>query len=76
MSVKEIVHYPDSILREPTNEVENFDDDLNALIKDMWDTMYAFDGIGLAAPQIGVPRKIIVIDYQGEKYTLVNPDIL
>ena len=76
MSVKNVCKYPDPVLREPTVEVADFDSDLCSLVKDMWDTMYAADGIGLAAPQVGVSKKVIVIDYHDDKYVLVNPEIL
>ena len=76
MSLRKICEYPDPVLRETTLEVTEFDDQLKELIKDMWETMYASDGIGLAAPQIGVSKKIVVIDYDGEKYTLINPEII
>ena len=62
MSLRKICEYPDPVLRETTLEVTEFDDQLKELIKDMWETMYASDGIGLAAPQIGVSKKIVVID--------------
>jgi len=76
MSVRKIRIYPDPILREPTQEVKVFDETLKSVINDMWETMYVFDGIGLAAPQIGLSEKIIVIDYNNEKYVLINPEIL
>ena len=76
MSVRNVCKYPDPILREPTEEVNDFGHDLRSLVKDMWDTMYAADGIGLAAPQVGVSKKVIVIDYHDDKYVLVNPEIL
>jgi len=76
MSVRKIRIYPDPILREPTKEVTVFDERLKSVINDMWDTMYLFDGIGLAAPQIGLSEKIIVIDHHDEKYVLINPEIL
>lgn len=76
MSVKKICIYPDPVLREPTEEITLFDEELRVLVNDMWETMYASDGIGLAGPQVGVAKKIAVIDYEGEKYVLINPEIL
>lgn len=76
MSVRKICEYPDPILRETNLDVTEFNEELKNLVQDMWDTMYASDGIGLAAPQIGVSRKIVVIDHDGDKYTLINPEIL
>ena len=62
MAVREILIYPDDRLRAPTVEVTVFDDALKALVQDMFDSMYHYDGIGLAAPQIGVSKKVVVID--------------
>ncbi|MDD4160040.1 MAG: peptide deformylase [Synergistaceae bacterium] len=75
MSVRKICVYPDPALREPTKEIDSFDDELGMLVCDMWETMYASDGIGLAGPQVGVAKKLAVIDYNGEKYVLINPVI-
>ena len=76
MSVRKIYLYPDPVLREVNEDVVVFDDALKELLDDKWETMYASDGIGLAAPQIGVSKKIVVIDLDGEKYTLINPQII
>lgn len=76
MAVRAICYYPNEILRKENETVESFDKELRDVVADMYETMYAADGIGLAAPQIGLNKKIIVIDYQGEKYTLINPEIL
>jgi len=76
MAVRKVCVYPDPILREPTEKIDIFDNELREVIRDMWDTMYASDGIGLAGPQVGITKKIIVIDYHGEKFVLVNPEIL
>jgi len=75
VAVRKICIYPDAALRRETEKVKDFDEDLQALAADMFDTMYASDGIGLAAPQVGVSKKLIVIDYQGDKNVLVNPVI-
>lgn len=75
MSIMKIYLYPDPVLREETCVVTEFDDELRKLVEDMFWTMYAADGIGLAAPQVGVQKKIVVVDYQGEKYVLINPEI-
>lgn len=76
MALRTICVYPDPLLREKTARVEEFDGELKALVDDMFETMYASDGIGLAAPQVGVAKKVVVIDYHGEKYVLVNPEII
>ena len=54
MSIRKIVEYPDPVLLSPGDPVEKFDDDLKALVRDMFETMYDDGGVGLAAPQIGL----------------------
>lgn len=76
MSVRKVCVYPDPSLREPTVDVMIFDEDLLSAVNDLWETMYSSDGIGLAGPQVGIAKKIAVIDYNGEKYVLINPVIL
>lgn len=75
MALRQICVYPDPVLREETREIKVFDEELKTLVADMWETMYASDGLGLAAPQVGEAKKVIVIDYNGEKFVLVNPEI-
>ena len=62
MSVKTILTEPNKLLRKVSKEVEKVGDEERALMDDMLDTMYAAPGIGLAAIQIGVPKRIIVMD--------------
>ena len=76
MSVRKICVYPDPVLREPTEEITLFDEELMMIVNDMWETMHVSDGIGLAGPQVGLAKKIAVIEYNGEKYVLINPIIL
>ena len=66
MAILPIIEVPDPRLRTISTPVETVDDDLRALIDDMFETMYAAPGIGLAAIQIGVPRRVLVIDLQEE----------
>ena len=80
MSVKTIITEPNKILREVSKPVEKVGKDEQSLMNDMLDTMYAADGIGLAAIQIGIPKRIIVMDIswnKGEKKPMyfVNPVI-
>lgn len=72
----EVIKYPNPILRSKNKIVTAFNDDLKKLIEDMYETMYANDGLGLAAPQVGINLMVAVVDYEGKKYTLVNPVIL
>jgi peptide deformylase len=75
MAVLEVLVYPNPALRQETVSVERFDGKFKKLISDMRETMYAANGIGLAAPQVGIPQKIVVIDWNGSGYVLVNPRI-
>ena len=81
MAIREIVLLGEPILREESVEVEVFDDDLRALVRDMFETMYHADGIGLAAPQIGVAERVLVVDLRREdepeaRVALVNPRVV
>ena len=67
MSIKEILKFPDKRLRKVAKPVEQFDESLKLLISDMFETMYHFNGIGLAATQINVHKRIIVIDIKEEE---------
>ena len=76
-----IVKYGREVLEKPGNPVVEFDGHLEKLVADMFETMYAAQGIGLAAPQIGIPKRLCVIDVTfGEdpkaKLVLANPEIL
>lgn len=75
MSVMKIYLYPDPVLRKETHPVTEFGEELKKLVEDMFETMHAADGVGLAAPQVGVSQKIVVVDYQGERYVLINPEM-
>jgi peptide deformylase len=79
--IREIVKYPDPILQKPTEPVTEFDDDLRVLVDDMFESMYAAQGIGLAAPQVGISKRLTVIDLSfkknpEEKIVLINPQII
>jgi peptide deformylase len=76
-----IVKYGDPILEKPTTPVRNFDADLEQLAEDMFASMYAAQGVGLAAPQIGLNLRIAVVDVTGgknpeAKIVLANPEII
>ncbi|MGB6159761.1 MAG: peptide deformylase [Acidobacteriaceae bacterium] len=79
--IRDIVTYPDPILQRPTETVTEFNEELRTLAADMFESMYTAIGIGLAAPQIGVSKRITVIDLSNkknpeEKIVLVNPEIV
>jgi peptide deformylase len=67
----------DPVLREKARRVRTIDKSIQKLIDDMWETMYDAPGVGLAAPQIGVSLKVVVIDVNdGQQIALVNPEIV
>ena len=81
MALRQILTEPNKILREKSLLVEKVDDELRKLMDDMLETMYAAPGIGLAAIQVGVPKRVIVLDIaqkEGKKNPMyfVNPEIL
>ncbi len=77
MSVVKIRTLPDPVLRQKAKKVANIDGSVRKLVDDMIDTMRAVSGAGLAAPQIGVPLRIAVIEMPGEEViTLINPQII
>jgi peptide deformylase len=66
MAIHEIIEVPDPRLKQVSRPVESFDDELKTLVADMFETMYDAPGIGLAAIQLGVPLRVLVIDLQPE----------
>jgi peptide deformylase len=66
----------DPVLRKITTPVEEVTDDIRSLISDMFDTMYAAEGIGLAAPQVGRTERVTVMDVEGQKFAFINPEII
>jgi peptide deformylase len=76
-----IVKYGNPVLEKPAEKVTVFDEELKKLIEDMFESMYAARGIGLAAPQIGIPRRIAVVDVTFKedpdaKLVLINPEVI
>lgn len=76
MALRQIRVDGDEILRKISKKVEIIDDGIKTLVEDMFDTMYHADGVGLAAPQIGVLKRIIVIDIEVLKRAMINPEII
>ena len=72
----EILHYPDPALKRPTESVTGFDDGLAAFVEKMFAAMRASEGVGLAAPQVGVSKKIAVVEHEGASYVLIDPRII
>ncbi|NBV41975.1 peptide deformylase [bacterium] len=75
MPVMPIVLNPDPILRLVTEPVTVFDSELARLARDMFETMAHHNGVGLAAPQVGILRRLIVVSYKNKRFALVNPEI-
>jgi len=83
MAVREIVTHPNEVLRRKAHKVQDFGKDLQVLIEDMIETMRAEPGVGLAAPQVAVPLRLIVVEYGEEEnaeaspklYVMANPEI-
>ncbi len=77
MGIRKIRYEGDPILRKECKVVDKMTPRLQTLIEDMFDTMYEANGVGLAAPQVGILKRIVVIDVQdGNQYVLINPEIV
>ena len=79
MAILDILHFPDPRLRQRAAEVDKVDDQLRQLVDDMFETMYQAPGIGLAATQVDVHKRVVVIDVskdQDEPRVFINPEIL
>lgn len=79
MAIHKILYLPDPRLRERSKPVVTFDNKLQTLIEDMFETMYDARGVGLAAPQIGIGLRLSVIDVEGDKknqIVIINPEIV
>ena len=84
MALRKIYTFSEKVLRQEAETVDRFDDDLKLLIADMVDTMREAPGVGLAAPQIGVSKRVIVVEFGHEEdesipkqlYAVVNPEIV
>lgn len=77
MALRNLRYEGDEILRKRSREVEVVDDRIRTLMNDMVETMYANEGVGLAAPQVGILKRVIVIDVEdGNIYKMANPKII
>ena len=79
--ILKIVKYPEPVLSQPGEPVTEFDAELKKLVDDMFETMYASQGIGLAAPQVAVSKRVTVIDLSlgkdpAQKLVLINPEVI
>jgi peptide deformylase len=80
MAILKIYHYPEPVLKQVAKPVSDIDDTLRHLARDMAETMYAAPGVGLAAPQVGVSKRLVVIDCSPRDapphlLTVINPEI-
>ncbi|OAA82720.1 peptide deformylase [Clostridium ljungdahlii] len=76
MALRNVRKYGDSILRKKSRKVEEINERIHVLLEDMEETLYEEDGVGLAAPQVGVLKRVIVIDVGEGILKLVNPEII
>lgn len=76
MALRQIVQIGEPVLRKKSKKVEKIDDKIIQLLEDMADTMYEADGVGLAAPQVGILKRVVVIDVGDGIIELINPEII
>ena len=76
MAIRKIIELGDDKLRKTCKPVEKFDLRLRVLLKDMADTMYKANGVGLAAPQVGILRRVVVVDIGEGLIEMINPEII
>jgi peptide deformylase len=76
MAIRRIVQYPDPVLKQKAKPVTKFNERLHKLLDDMAETMYDAHGVGLAAPQVGISKRVIVVDVGEGLIEMVNPEIV
>ena len=76
MALRQIVKIGEPVLRKKSKEVKEINDRIIELLDDMADTMYEADGVGLAAPQVGILKRVVVIDIGDGLIELINPEII
>lgn len=76
MAICTVVLYPDPVLREIASPVTVFDATLQTLVSDMFETMDDYRGVGLAAPQVGVGLRVLVVGYKKHRFEIVNPELV
>ena len=76
MAIRNVVQVGDDVLRQRCNEVTEFDEKLHALLNDMKDTVKKEQGAGLAAPQVGLLRRVVVVDVEEGYFEFINPVLL
>ena len=73
MAIRNIVQIGDEVLRKKSFEVTDFGEKTHQLLDDMKQTLIKAEGVGLAAPQVGVLRRIFIVDYNGQYFECINP---
>ena len=76
MALRNIVKMGDPLLKKVSRPVENFDAKLHQLLDDMWQTLHHAEGLGLAAPQVGILKRVAIVEWEDQKYELVNPKLV
>ncbi|MCC5423208.1 peptide deformylase [Clostridium botulinum] len=76
MAIRNIRKYGDELLRKKSRKIEKIDDRILTLLEDMVETMYNAEGVGLAAPQVGILKRVVVIDVGEGLIKLINPEII
>jgi peptide deformylase len=76
MTVLDVVYFPNDILRTKAERVKVFDAELKRLVANMLETMDAYNGIGLAAPQINISKQLLVVGHKSSRFALINPEII
>jgi len=77
MAILKVLTVPEPVLRQKSKRVKNIDGSIRKLAGDMIETMHASSGVGLAAPQVGVPLRVVVIGMPGEEdFVLINPEVV
>jgi peptide deformylase len=81
MAIREILKYPHPLLKKRSREVDQMDGEIKKLVQDMTETMYAAGGVGLAAPQVGISRRVVVVDVspidpRQSFFVMINPEIV
>lgn len=76
MAIRQLRYEGDEILRKKSRRVENIDDRIKTLVEDMIETMNKEDGVGLAAPQVGILKRVVVVDIGKGPIVMINPEII
>ncbi|NQY74151.1 MAG: peptide deformylase [Candidatus Margulisbacteria bacterium] len=76
MSVLQVITVPNPLLKQVTVDVNTFDEKLQQLVFDMFETMAHYQGVGLAAPQVGILQSLVVIMFEKKELILINPEII